>query len=383
MKQQSPKVRVALMSYTMDNRSAMGTALYARKLIEELTASETNEFEYTLVHYEKVNDPLYSNAREIIMPNIRLPYGSRFASQFAFFLSTKEEFDIIHWLQPRLYPFYGIAPARKRVVTVHGAGQITLKTGFFDLSKEIFNIVLARFNKRVDAFLAVSDFARDEVITHYHTDPKKTHTTYLGVDSMFRPLGKECARAMVKKYGIETPYILDVSRLQPHKNIPTLIQAYNEFRTTFPEREEQLVLVGRPCPGSEKVFAEARRSLFRHDIRFIDFVASEDLNALYSGAEIFVFPSLLEGFGLPIIEAMAAGVPIITSNTSALAEIGKDSAVLVDPKNPTAIARAMGDLLADASLRDMLRTRGLARAQEFSWSKMADETKEIYRHILK
>ena len=132
------------MSYAMDNRQAKGTALYTRKLIENLLAND--RFDFYLVHYDKVDDPLYKKAHEIMIPRIKLPYGSRFVSQLLFFWKfRKNKFDIMHWFQPRVYPFYWLAPAKKIVITMHAAGDITAP-GFFVFSKEVFNFVLKYFN---------------------------------------------------------------------------------------------------------------------------------------------------------------------------------------------------------------------------------------------
>ena len=135
----SIRPKVALMSYAMDNRSAKGIALYTRKLIEGLVSS--NEIDFYLVHYDEVMDPLYKKAHEIIMPKVRLPYGSRFISQLLFFWKyRKQPFDVVHWFHPRVYPFYWLVPAKKIIVTVHGAGDITAPT-YFVFSRSVFNFI--------------------------------------------------------------------------------------------------------------------------------------------------------------------------------------------------------------------------------------------------
>ena len=373
--------KIALMSYAMDGRAAKGTALYARKLIGGLLDDE--KFDFYLVHYDKVGDPLYQKAKEIIMPRVRLPYGSKFISQLLFFWQyRKEQFDIIHWFQPRAYPFYWFAPARKVIVTVHGAGDVAAPVKFV-FSRLVFNFVLIHFHKWINAIIVVSQNAKDEVVKHYGFPADRVRVIYNGGGENYQPIKKNEARELAaRKYGIEGSYILDISRLQPHKNIVTLINAYSIMREKDSLRLEKLVIVGWPAYKNRKdEYLAAERSPFVKDIIFIKFVKAEDLNAMYSASELFVFPSLDEGFGLPVLEAMAAGIPVITSRAFSMSEIGNEAVTTVDPLSVNELAVAMQRVLVDKSLREKMIELGLGRAREFTWRSTIEQTENLYSEI--
>ncbi len=366
------------MSYAMDNRAAKGTALYARKLIEGLL--NNNKFDFYLVHYDKVDDPLYKKANEIIMPRVRLPYGSRFISQLLFFWKyRKKHFDIVHWFQPRVYPFYWFVPAKRIIITVHGAGDITAP-GKFVFSRSVFNFILIHFHKWVDTVIVDSGSAKSEVIKYYKFSAGRVKSIYLGGGEDYKPIKKDEAQELVaRKCGIKKPYILDVSRLIPHKNIITLINAYSIMRSKSSSRAEKLVIVGWPAYKDRKdEYLAAARSPFAKDIIFIDFINSEDLNAVYSASELFVFPSLDEGFGLPVLEAMASGVPVITSNISSMPEIGGEAVITVNPLDANELAGAMSRVLADKNLREKMIRLGLCRAGGFTWKSTVEQTEDLY-----
>lgn len=374
------KIKVALMSYSMDRRKAKGTALYTRKLIANLLTDE--RFDFYLVHYDKIDDPLYSQAKEILMPKIKLPYGSHFVSQLLFFWRyRKNRFDIIHWFQPRVYPFFWLAPAKKIAITTHGAGNITAG-GPFVFSREVFNFILTKFIRRVDAIIAVSEYGCEEIEKYYRAPKENIFFTYNGGGEDFKPLAEsEAGKMIAEKYKINGRFILQLARHLPHKNVTGAIKAYKIFRDKY-NRNEKLVIVGTRDFDTKKIFKLAEASGYKEDIIFIDYVHAEDLNCLYSAARLLVFPSLVEGFGLPVIEAMASGTSVITSNTTSLPEVAGGAAVLIDPLDFAALAGAINKVLTDENLHSDLIKKGLARSREFSWHETAEQTKEIYFKLL-
>lgn len=370
------KIKVALMSYPMDNRKAKGTALYTRKLIENMLGDE--RFDFYLVHYDKVDDPLYTRAKEVMLPRIKLPYASHFVSTMLFFWRYRnQKFDIIHWFQPRVYPFFWLAPAKKIAITTYGAGDITAP-GPWIFSREVFNFILTKFNRKVAAMIAVSKYGCEEIRQYYHARPENIYFTYIGSGENFKVIEKnEARRLVVEKYKINGSFILEMGRHLPHKNITNLIKAYKIFRDRY-ERKEKLVIVGTKDFDTEKIFKLAEESGYKDDIIFIYYVEPEDLNHFYSAAEILVFPSLQEGFGLPIVEAMASGAPVITSNVTSMPEVAGEAALLINPLDPEEIAQAMNEIQSDGILKEKLIKAGLARARQFNWKDAGEETKEIY-----
>ena len=375
------KPKIALMSYSMDNRPAKGTALYTRKLIENLL--DDDRYEFCLVHYDKVDDPLYKKAREIIMPEIHLPFATRFMRQVLFFWKYRNEgFDIIHWFQPRLYPFFWLAPARKLVVTAHGAGDITASS-YFVFSRIVFNYIMRNFNKHIDACIAVSHFAMEEIVENYKIAKEKVFVTYNGGGEEYKPIDKKVSKEiMSRSYSVSNPYILDVSRFVPHKNVLNLVRAYIIVKEKY-HIEHDLVIVGFKDRSFKEVSDLAQMSAYSTSIHFIDYVETNDLNALYSGADLFAFPSLNEGFGLPVIESMASGTPVITSDATSMPEIGGDAVLLVDPSNPNDIVEKIYKVLSDAALNDSLTKKGLEQAKNFTWKQTSEATKKIYDEVLR
>jgi glycosyltransferase involved in cell wall biosynthesis len=375
------KIKVALMSYAIDGRQAKGTALYARKLIEKIL--DDSRFEFTLVHYERTDDPLYKRAREVVIPHIpRLPFGTRFVRMMIFFWKYRNEgFDIVHWFQPRLYPFFWFVPARKIVVTAHGGGDACYPHAFI-FSRFVFVHVMKIFGRYIHATIGDSEFARLEIIQAYGLPPDRVHGILLGGGEDYVLLNKEQARARMESlYGIRSPFILDVSRLEPHKNVGGAVKAYTRARE-IGVLPHALVIVGFRESDAQNVWALARASKFAGSISFVNYVDGEDLNALYSAADLFLFPSFNEGFGLSIVEAFASGVPIVTSNTTSLPEIAGDAAITVDPTDTEALAEAIRSVVLDRTLHETLTQKGLARARQFTWGTTAKKTLELYVSLL-
>jgi glycosyltransferase involved in cell wall biosynthesis len=178
--------------------------------------------------------------------------------------------------------------------------------------------------------------------------------------------------------GIDTPYLLAVGTLEPRKNLLTLLHAYAALPPSVPP----LVLTGSPGWGNQTLATTLATLNLGERVRFTGYVADEVLPALYSAAELFLYPSLYEGFGLPVLEAMACGAPVITSSTSSLPEVAGAAAVLIDPQRADHLAEAIQTLLETPDQRARLREAGLARAQTFSWDRCAQDTVNVYRQVL-
>jgi glycosyltransferase involved in cell wall biosynthesis len=176
-------------------------------------------------------------------------------------------------------------------------------------------------------------------------------------------------------------YILFVGTLEPRKNVQTLLQAFAHMRAEPPRPDVSLVIAGGNGWGKENYLASVDALKLRDHVRFTGFVADDHLPDLYRGALLFVYPSLYEGFGLPVLEAMACGTPVITSDRTSLPEVAGDAALLVDPTRPEALAAAMSSVLSDSALHQALRAKGLARARAFTWDAVAQQTLALYRAV--
>jgi glycosyltransferase involved in cell wall biosynthesis len=200
------------------------------------------------------------------------------------------------------------------------------------------------------------------------------------VSPAFRPVvDKGRLEDVRKRYGLHSPFILYVGTLEPRKNLLRLVRAFAGMKKRgLPHK---LVMVGQAGWHCKPIFAEVERLNLTQDVMFTGYVPFEDLPALYSAAESMAFPSLYEGFGLPVIEAMACGTPVVTSNSSSLAEVGQGAALLVDPLSTEAIADALASIHMDPAVRHDLSGRGICRAEEFTWERSARLTLQVYEEV--
>jgi glycosyltransferase involved in cell wall biosynthesis len=224
-----------------------------------------------------------------------------------------------------------------------------------------------------------SEATRRDLCEFYHLPAEAVTVTPYAADPQFRPQHPARAREAVRRrLGIPGPYVLSVGVLQPRKNLPRLVRAYGRIAARFPHR---LVLVGKEGWANAELRAAAASLPVGKEAIFTGYVADADLPALYAGADLFVYPSLYEGFGLPPLEAMACGTPVLTSNTSSLPEVVGEAGRTVDPTDERALSLALEALLADPAERARLRAAGQARAAEFSWERTARETLAVYRRL--
>jgi glycosyltransferase involved in cell wall biosynthesis len=233
--------------------------------------------------------------------------------------------------------------------------------------------------RRAKRVIAVSEATADALVNRLNVDRNRIDVVYNGVDERFMPAEDETKKEVRKKYELPTNFFLFVGTLEPRKNLVRVINAWSRIAG---EIEQDLVLAGREGWKAESIFEAARASAHSARIRFVGFVDHGDLPRLMGTADALVYPSLAEGFGIPVAEAMACGTPVITSNVSSLPEVAGDAGILVDPVDETAIADAMQRLAGDAAIRSDHSARGIERAQKFSWRKSAEQTMETYRKAL-
>jgi glycosyltransferase involved in cell wall biosynthesis len=235
--------------------------------------------------------------------------------------------------------------------------------------------------RSADGIIAVSHATKADLVQTLRVVPDKIVVIHEAVGPEFaRPLPPESVDAVVRRYGLERPYCLFVGNLEPRKNLPGLIEAFGEVRRRLGPggRSTRLVLVGTRAWLHTGIFRAVERHGLRDAVVFTDYVPIEDLPALYAGATCFVFPSLYEGFGLPVLEAMAAGAPVIAARAGSIPEVAGDAALLVDAHVPGELATAIEAVLTDARLRERLVDRGRARAAMFEWNTVARRTLAVY-----
>ncbi len=320
-----------------------------------------------------------------------LQYSNLMPDKYAHFLVSavfsREKLDILHspipWL-PR--PYVG-----KTIITVHDLAVCK----FFELYSRQKQDILFRKNlpsilEKAKMIIAVSKSTSKDLQQIFNINRKKIKVIYHGVDIRFfkkNTLSK--IKQVQSKYKIKKDYLFSLGNFSPRKNVIRIIFAYERLRRkiesmknkTLPEY--QLVLGGdKKDPNFKKIKQAVRLSKYKKDIIFPGYAEASDLNALFEGASLFMFPSLYEGFGFPIIEAMAKGIPVITSNTSSMKEIASQSAAIVDPYNVSEITTVAYNLLTNKKLYDKFKVKGKLLAKEFKWDKCARETLNFYQRAI-
>jgi glycosyltransferase involved in cell wall biosynthesis len=235
--------------------------------------------------------------------------------------------------------------------------------------------------RSADRIIAVSEATKADLERVLRVDTAKVVVIHEAVGPEFaRPLAPDAVAAAVRRYGLRRPYCLFVGNLEPRKNLPNLIEAFAELRRRGGPggRPLQLVLAGTRAWLHAGIFRAVEQHGLGEDVAFTDYVPVEDLPALYAGAACFVFPSLYEGFGLPVLEAMACGAPVVAARAGSIPEVAGDAALLVDAQVPKELAAAIESVLTDAALRERLIVRGRARAAMFDWEEVARRTLAVY-----
>jgi glycosyltransferase involved in cell wall biosynthesis len=223
--------------------------------------------------------------------------------------------------------------------------------------------------------ITVSEFTKQEMVEFYKADAEKIKVVYNGFNNeLYRPINdKEKIKQVLDKYDIRTSYIFYVGRLEKKKNTATLVHAYAIMRQKYKEIKHKLVLVGKPGLGFDEVKYVINEFNLDEEVVITGWAPEADMPYIYNGASLFIFPSLYEGFGIPLLEAMASGVPIAASNIASIPEVVKDSALLFNPDNKEDMAEKMAKILLDKQLSDELIKRGFERVKNFSLTKCAQE----------
>ena len=266
----------------------------------------------------------------------------------------------------------------RQVLTVHDLTCLTLPQFHPWRRRALFRFGIRRAVRQADAIIVPSQAAKGDLVTFFPWSEGKIEVIPEAPGEQFVPLGPEQSQPVASRYGLTYgDYLLFVGNVEPRKNLIALIDAYNALRMRMPVGPDLAIAGGRGWKNG-LIHRAAARSPFGRDIRFLGYVPEPDLPALMNGAIALVYPSMCEGFGLPPLEAMACGTPVISSNRSSLPEAVGDAALLVDPDDRAALTDAMAAAVSDKALRDDLRERGLQQAKRFSWDETARLTLRVY-----
>lgn len=255
------------------------------------------------------------------------------------------------------------------------------------IRKETLDMLYREVEKaciRADKIITISEFSKMEIKKYLKIDDKKVAVVPCGVDNkIFRAdYEKEEIERVTKIYGISFPYFLYLGTLEPRKNIPRLIEAYFRLKSVKPSRLPKLVIAGKKGWNYENIFETVQRYYLEEDVIFTGYVKDEDVPYLLSGALCFVFPSLYEGFGMPPLEAMACGTPVISSKVASIPEVVGNAGILIDPNDSEALCKAMYEMVINEKKRKKLQEKGLERSRKFSWKASAEKLCSVYQEML-
>ena len=355
-----------------------GIGTYVRNLLRHLSRIDQATEYVILCRAEDCGtvEELGENFRAV--PEPAAAYS--FSEQLRVPLSLRREgvdlFHAPHYVLPPLVPC-------KSVVTIHDCIHLRFpqylpnRLGYAYARSSLW-IATHRSNR----VLTVSEASKGDILRYFRVPENKIDVIYNGIDERFGVTPADDEVAMVReRYQLNDPFVLYAGNIKPHKNLERLIDAFNTLRRGGLD-DVKLLIIGDEISK----YATLRRAVHKYKlhkhVRFFGFVPDKTLAVLYRLAALFVFPSLYEGFGLPPLEAMASGTPVITSNVSSLPEVVGGAALLIDPYDPDAIAHAMRRVITEPALRADLRARGLQRVRDFSWDRSIRRVHEIYQEIL-
>ncbi|MGH9932201.1 MAG: glycosyltransferase family 4 protein [Pyrinomonadaceae bacterium] len=353
-----------------------GNESYATNLIEALAEiDQTNR--YTLYVTKRVAVERFSNRWPNVSVRSTLPHTPLIRIPLTLSAELRRNpVDVLH-VQFTAPPF---APCPV-VVSIHDLSFEHLPQTFKWRSRKQLRITVRRSAREASQVIALSEYARNDIINTYQVTPEKIIVIPLAAPAHFKPIRNEEELQRVRQaFGIDGEYILSVGAIQPRKNLGRLVAAYARLRRAKPEAKlPKLVLAGKCAWLYDETLRAIKELELSDSVILTGYVPESDLPALYSGALCFVYASYFEGFGLPPLEAMQCGVPVIVGDQTSLPEVVGDAGLLVDPFDVDALAAAIEKVISDSNLRARLSVQGLARAKLFNWRETARQTLAVYR----
>lgn len=369
-------MRIAIDAHMVGTRGT-GNETYVVNLSKALASIDTTN-EYRLYTYNPALLP-----GELLRPSnfsalrvrpalsaIRIPLSMPF-------LSWKDGHDLLHvnYIAPPMCPCH-------TVVTIHDISYEFFPEFFSPRDRTLLSTFVPVSAKRASKIITVSNNTKQDIIERYGVDEDSIVVTHEAADPAFAQITDErLLRRVRDEYGISDDFLLAVGNLQPRKNLPRLVEAFADLIQSGAIRH-QLVIAGQAFWRESEIIDLVEDKHLQDHVVFTGYVPREDLVLLYNAATLFLYPSLYEGFGLPPLEAMACGTPVITSNCSSLPEVVGDAALLIDPRDTEQLAQAVAKALSSDELRRELSLRGLERAKSFSWERTARETLSVYEEVL-
>jgi glycosyltransferase involved in cell wall biosynthesis len=361
--------RIAVFTKPLDNWTS-GSGHHLHEILNAILDQNEGRFDFTFIHYKPSANPIYKRARELIVPRNPLRSAT---------VLRRERFDLVHYAPLTIYAPIWAVPGKK-MATIHGAEQLLVPQFYGKVELAHERLVVPAYARKMDAIVTVSDTSAEFFVRRYGVSRDRITVCYNGLGPGYRVL-ESAEITAPERLGIPRPFIFHVSRFSERKNPWTLLGAYARL---VEEHDPPYALV---CAGggwdNEAVQERARTLGIAERLYTPGFITERDEIELMNAARAFVFPSLAEGFGMPNVEAMACGCPVVTTPAFAIREIVGDAALVVEnPSDPVALAEALHRATTDEALRSRLRERGFARLSLFSWEESAKKLLGVYEKLI-
>ena len=366
-----------------------GVGQYSLQLLKAL-AEIDNKNEYSFVLQKGLDESLsvYRLGKNrnfsFIQGNVSAVGPQKQRYYYSLLRRDSFKFDLLHSLNSEL-PLYCDV---KKVVTIHDLKYLKYPHFFKDFSRikaKYLEYIMKKGVEKANKIIAVSQSTKKDIINILGIDKDKIRVIYEASNFvMYSQQNNNMPNEeIIEKYAIKKPYFLYVGEKRPHKNIEGLIEAFAIFKEKYDQWDTSLVIAGKQYSGYQDYIKKAEKLGVIDLLIFTGFIPNEHLKPIYTQAEALLFVSFYEGFGIPILEAMECGIPVITSNISSMPEVAGDAALLVDPGNIQKIASKMNELMKSDSLKKQMIEKGLKRNRQFSWKSTARETLQVYEEIYK
>jgi glycosyltransferase involved in cell wall biosynthesis len=367
-------MKIGIDAHALGSESA-GNESYYVQLLRALACHPSNGNRYVIYFTNHGGEKQIPPCERFRVKRI-WPANPYFRIPLAFPLECRREnLDIFH-AQYILPPF-----CRSRSVTTIADILFERYPEFYSPMERLkFGVLFPWSARRSDHIITVSQASKNDIIDRYHIAPERVTVVYEAPREEFRQMDVDrCRETLAREYDIRVPFILYVGRINARKNLERLVEALAILSgKRFPH---ELVIVGKQDWMADRVLQKVRDLSLESKVRFVGYVPTDHLPVFYNAADLFVYPSICEGFGIPLVEAMACGVPVVTSFGSSLEEVASNAAVLADPYSVSSITGAIEKVLSDKAFAGELKEKGLRRASEFSEARKAEETISVYRSV--
>ena len=367
-------MKIGIDAHTLGSKSS-GNESYYLQLLQDLAKAPDDGNQYVIYFTLENGKAKIPAASKFVVkrirpatPYIRIPLS--FPLEF-----QREKLNVFH-AQFIIPPF-----CNSKAITTIPDILFESHPEFFTQAENFrFRILMPWSARRADHIITVSQASRNEIVRRYHIDPEKISVIDEAPRDEFRPMDRdECTARIQSKYGVGNPFLLYVGRINPRKNLLRLIEAFSILRRKG--SPHNLVIVGKQDFRADLVLQKVKDLSLEDAVVFAGYVDWDDVPVFYNAADVFVYPSICEGFGLPVVEAMACGVPVVTSYGSSLEEVAGGAAALADPLSVDSIANAIEPLLSHQELRTSLRDKGLKRVKDFDAARSAQQTIAVYHKL--